>query len=187
MKSAAQMSLEIRAKKKKMQDDPNVIDSGGSPSMDLQDEVISDRDDMTKALGLDKNDPKEKADLDQPHPSMAEETRDEHDPKPEDHAPVLSEDEMDDTQEMAMGGSIGGRGAIAGGTPPAKTGLMKVLKMADGGEVSDDTDPESADSDSWDNSNKGLNDMIDQDTDKEDPTTDPNKAKRMARLRMGRR
>jgi outer membrane scaffolding protein for murein synthesis (MipA/OmpV family) len=59
MKSASQMSQLIRAKKKKMMEDPDVIDSGGSPSKDLQDEVIDERDDMTKELGLDHNDPKD--------------------------------------------------------------------------------------------------------------------------------
>lgn len=37
MKSASQMSMLIRAKKKLMQEDPDVIDSGGSPKVDLQD------------------------------------------------------------------------------------------------------------------------------------------------------
>jgi hypothetical protein len=37
MKSASQLSQLIRAKKKKMQEDPDVIDSAGSPSMDAQD------------------------------------------------------------------------------------------------------------------------------------------------------
>lgn len=57
MKSASQMSMEIRAKKKKMMEDRGVIDSGGSPSMDLQDEDIMERESMTKDLGLDHNDP----------------------------------------------------------------------------------------------------------------------------------
>jgi hypothetical protein len=49
--------MEIRTKKKAMQDDRSVIDSGGSPSMDLTDEDIMKRDAMTKEIGLDHNDP----------------------------------------------------------------------------------------------------------------------------------
>lgn len=40
MKSASKMSLLIREKKKAMAMNPDVIDSGGSPSQDLQDQEI---------------------------------------------------------------------------------------------------------------------------------------------------
>lgn len=42
-----------------MMEDPDVIDSGGSPSMDLQDEDLMEKNNMTKEMGLDHNDPKE--------------------------------------------------------------------------------------------------------------------------------
>lgn len=58
MKSAAQMSLEIRRKKKAMQDDPQVVDLSGIP-MDKTDEDVMERDAMTTELGLDANHPKE--------------------------------------------------------------------------------------------------------------------------------
>jgi hypothetical protein len=57
MKSASQMSLEIRRKKKAMQDDPQVVDLSGIP-MDKTDEDVMDRDAMTTDLGLDTNKPK---------------------------------------------------------------------------------------------------------------------------------
>lgn len=50
MKSASDLSAQIRAKKKKMQEDPDVIDSGGSPSMDAQDLGIAKRQEATDSL-----------------------------------------------------------------------------------------------------------------------------------------
>lgn len=64
MKSAAEMSKMIRTKKKAMQDDPDVVDSGGSPSMDLQDEEIAKRDEMTAAM--DQNHPMPDAEQEKP-------------------------------------------------------------------------------------------------------------------------
>lgn len=58
MKSASQMSLEIRRKKKAMQVDPQVVDLSGIP-MDKTDEDIMDQEAMTTDLGLDTNHPKE--------------------------------------------------------------------------------------------------------------------------------
>lgn len=56
MKSAAAMSMEIRRKKKAMQADRDVVDLGGSPSMDAQD-IYNDRKDQATAA-LDENEPK---------------------------------------------------------------------------------------------------------------------------------
>lgn len=58
MKTASQLSLEIRRKKKAMQDNPDVVDLSGIP-IDKQDEDIAEANEMTKELGLDKNHPKE--------------------------------------------------------------------------------------------------------------------------------
>lgn len=57
MKSASHMSMLIRAKKKLMQEDPDVIDSGGSPKMDLQDIENHRLEEATDAM--DENIPKE--------------------------------------------------------------------------------------------------------------------------------
>ncbi len=57
MKSTKQMSSLIRAKKRKMQEDPDVIDNGGSPKEDLQDLELDRQNHSTEAL--DKNTPKE--------------------------------------------------------------------------------------------------------------------------------
>jgi hypothetical protein len=57
MKSASEMSLEIRRKKKAMQADPSVVDLSGIP-MDKTDEDVMDRNVVTKDLGLDHNMPK---------------------------------------------------------------------------------------------------------------------------------
>jgi hypothetical protein len=54
MKTASQMSKEIRAKKKAMKDRMDVVDLSGIP-MDKTDEDIMDRDQMTSELGLDTN------------------------------------------------------------------------------------------------------------------------------------
>lgn len=51
------MSELIRAKKRKMQEDPDVIDAGGSPKEDLQDLEIDRQNHSTEAM--DSNDPKE--------------------------------------------------------------------------------------------------------------------------------
>ncbi len=59
MKSTKQLSSLIRAKKAKMKEDPDVIDSGGSPKEDLQDLEIARQDETTEAL--DHNDPKERS------------------------------------------------------------------------------------------------------------------------------
>lgn len=60
MKSASQMSLEIRRKKKAMQDDPQVVDLSGIP-MDKTDEDELERDAVTTDLGLDMNHPKDRS------------------------------------------------------------------------------------------------------------------------------
>lgn len=57
MRDPKKMSELIRAKKKKMMQDPDVIDSGDSPSEDLQDLEIARQNETTMAL--DKNTPKE--------------------------------------------------------------------------------------------------------------------------------
>ncbi len=54
MKSASQMSLMIRRKKKEMQDDPGVIDESGIPR-DKQDEDLQDQSELTTELGMDTN------------------------------------------------------------------------------------------------------------------------------------
>lgn len=59
MRSAAHMSQLIRAKKKKMQEDPDVIDAGGSPKEDLQDLEI-ERQNETSAQ-TDHNTPEERS------------------------------------------------------------------------------------------------------------------------------
>lgn len=98
MKSASALSMEIRAKKKAMQSDPSVIDSGGSPSMDLQDEELMERNAMTKQLGLDKNEPNEQ---DNENEQPEQELSQEHDPAPE------KEDPLDgDTEMLADGGEV---------------------------------------------------------------------------------
>ncbi len=57
MKSSKQMSELIRAKKKKMMEDPDVIDTGGSPKEDLQDLEITRLQEATDEL--DENKPEE--------------------------------------------------------------------------------------------------------------------------------
>lgn len=51
------MVKEIRMKKRKMQDDPDVVDSGDSPGLDAQDIDNHERMSLTKDLGLDHNEP----------------------------------------------------------------------------------------------------------------------------------
>ena len=58
MKSASQISAEIRRKKKAMQADPGVVDLSGIP-MDKTDIDLMEQNDMTKELGLDTNNPVE--------------------------------------------------------------------------------------------------------------------------------
>lgn len=99
MKSASQMSLLIRAKKKKMQDNPDVIDLGGSPSMDAQDEAIADRDQETKRLGLDRN---------LPHP-MEQTPKDWMDSQDAEHE--AEEPLSEEAQLMADGGRVEGKHA----------------------------------------------------------------------------
>lgn len=57
MSDYGHMSSLIRAKKRKMKEDPDVIDSGGSPECDLQDLDIERQNETTK--DLDKNHPME--------------------------------------------------------------------------------------------------------------------------------
>jgi len=57
MKSPSHLSSLIRAKKRKMKEDPDVIDSGGSPREDLQDLDIERQNESSMAM--DHNDPKE--------------------------------------------------------------------------------------------------------------------------------
>jgi hypothetical protein len=58
MKSTKQLSSLIRAKKKKMKEDPDVIDSGDSPKEDLQDLEIERQQETTDKM--DHNDPVER-------------------------------------------------------------------------------------------------------------------------------
>lgn len=58
MKSASQLSKEIRAKKKAMQDKHDVVDLSGIP-MDATDEEIMHQESLTSDLGLDTNEPKQ--------------------------------------------------------------------------------------------------------------------------------
>lgn len=67
MKSPKQMSSLIRAKKKKMEEDPDVIDSGNSPSMDLQDVDLAKR--MSETDELDENHPKHEEEESETHES----------------------------------------------------------------------------------------------------------------------
>lgn len=73
MKSASEMSAMIRAKKKKMKEDPDVIDSGGSPSMDLQDLDIARREEATDALNQNKPTPHSDGENLSPEEDMDEE------------------------------------------------------------------------------------------------------------------
>jgi len=57
MKSPSRMSQMIREKKKKMQENPDVIDSGDSPSMDAGDEMVMHQNEVTD--DLDENKPEE--------------------------------------------------------------------------------------------------------------------------------
>jgi hypothetical protein len=59
MKSASHMSSLIRAKKKKMQEDPDVIDISGSPKEDLQDLDIERQNETAEQN--DENTPKERS------------------------------------------------------------------------------------------------------------------------------
>lgn len=87
MKSASQMSLEIRRKKKAMQDNPSVVDLSGIP-MDKTDEDIMEQDSMTAMLGLDHNTPKMR---DEEPSEKSDEMADEHDEAPEKAAPGMDE------------------------------------------------------------------------------------------------
>ncbi len=60
MKSAIELSKMIRAKKKAMQADPDVVDLSGIP-MDKTDEDLMEQNSMTTELGLDTNHPKDSA------------------------------------------------------------------------------------------------------------------------------
>lgn len=91
MKSASQMSLEIRAKKKAMQADPNVVDLSGV-SMDKTDEDIMQANEMTSDLGLDTN---------KPMTHHMDLMADSHDRKAELEAPM-----SDETHMMAEGGKV---------------------------------------------------------------------------------
>lgn len=71
MRSPAEMSKMIRMKKKQMMEDRDVIDSGGSPSMDLQDEEIMRLQEATDEM--DKNQPKERTEDQDEDPMMERE------------------------------------------------------------------------------------------------------------------
>jgi len=58
MRDSKKMSELIRLKKKKMMEDPDIIDDGGSPREDLQDLEISRQNESTEAL--DDNNSKER-------------------------------------------------------------------------------------------------------------------------------
>lgn len=110
MKSAAQMSMEIRAKKKAMQADPNVVDLSGIP-MDKTDEDIMEQNEMTAKLGLDTN-----------HPMSAhgELMADSHNRVHEDEEPLSDEVHM-----MANGGMLKGvhQGSQTAGPGRSKAGI----------------------------------------------------------------
>lgn len=79
MKSASQMSALIRAKKKKMQEDPDVIDRGGSPSMDAQDIDQAEREEATEEL--DENEPMVEMDGENTSPATEMDEEEKEDPK----------------------------------------------------------------------------------------------------------
>ncbi len=89
MKTASQLSLEIRRKKKAMQDDPAVVDLSGIP-MDKQDEDIMEANELTSDLGLDTNKPKEHSSI----PSHASLMEDSHSRAHEAQAPDPQLDDM---------------------------------------------------------------------------------------------
>lgn len=88
MKTAAQMSLEIRRKKKAMQADPAVVDLSGIP-MDKTDEDIMEQEQLTTKLDLDTNHPKERSE-------EPDDMADKHSPP---HEEMASDPELD---EMKM-------------------------------------------------------------------------------------
>lgn len=83
MKSASQLSQEIRRKKKAMQDDPGVVDLSGIP-MDKQDEDIMEANEMTSELGLDKNKAKEHSSVPSHQALMADSHSRAHEAKAQD-------------------------------------------------------------------------------------------------------
>ena len=134
MRSAKELSLEIRRKKKAMLSDPETVDLSGIPE-DATDEANMDTEAYTDELGLDHNKPKDH--MEDPTPSAHQELMEDSA-----HRKMHMDDEHDENSEnpetdYAAGGMVGGRGAVAGGEPPAKTPLMKVTGLAEGGELED--------------------------------------------------
>src|ERR1039458_10059370 len=106
------MSLEIR-RRKKMQDDPmkdDAVDLSGIPD-DATESDITKQESLTSDLGMDTNRPKDHDDMPSSHQVLMEDSSDR-----------AAELEAEDPKESyAMGGSVGGRGAIAGGSVPKRT------------------------------------------------------------------
>lgn len=62
MKSASQISMDIRRKKKEMEDSPEIIDNSGASEhlpMDATDLLVMDNNNLTKELGLDDHEVKD--------------------------------------------------------------------------------------------------------------------------------
>src|SRR5271166_4146930 len=119
MRSPSRMSEMIRAKKKLMREDPDVIDSGGSPRHDLQDIEIKKRDEATDELN--DNNPKEHDtmnDMDGNDMSPAAEMHEEeHEQKANANKNWQTMSMKEKMAHMARGGAV--------------------KRMADGGEVDD--------------------------------------------------
>lgn len=132
MKSPERLSQMIRAKKKLMQENRDVIDSGGSPSMDLQDEDSMRREEIGDALS--ENTPKEHSDGEGLSPE-AEMTEEEHEQHSNDNP---RQDEMSEAElagiklKMARGGVVD---LADENRDEARHSGHEELLMAEGGDV----------------------------------------------------
>lgn len=91
MKSATQMSMEIRKKKKAMQDQHDVVDLSGIPE-DKTDLDIAEQEELTTELGMDTNKPKEHNTDPYSHQALM---KDSHDAAHEAKAPDLMPNEAE--------------------------------------------------------------------------------------------
>lgn len=126
MKSASQMSLEIRRKKKEANkpETDDAVDLSGIPD-DATDQLLRKQESLTTDLGLDHNKPKPEEAVN--HQSlMADSHSRQHEAETEDQDMEL--------EHYADGGAAG-MGAIAGGEVPKHTELAKINGFSDGGEV----------------------------------------------------
>ena len=129
MKSASQMSLEIRRKKKEanMPETDDAVDLSGIPD-DATDQLLRKQESLTSDLGMDTNKPKPEEAVN--HQSlMADSHNRQHEAETEDQDMEL--------KDYADGGMVGGRGAVAGGEVPKHTELAKINGYAEGGSVDD--------------------------------------------------